>query len=1233
MKNKCLLLLLSITLLLAGCDRKVAHYENLKQLEGGKTFAVPTGTAADQFVLKRFPDARIVYYNTVLDCALAVKGGKADAAVYDKPVLKNIAAKNEGLIVLDELLLPDNYGFAVDKQNTSLKAAMDEVLAKLKSNGTYDDMLVRWFPAKGGPAPMPEISFEGAEGVLLFGTSAYTEPMSYFSSDQKIAGFDIEFAQHIAKHLNKKLEIVNMEFGAMLPALISGKVEMVGAGLSITEERAKSVLFSESYYESGLAALVNLPSESATAQASTAENTKQEWTEIGVLMGSIHESYAIKNYPGKKILAYNSVPDMLMALSTGKVQGAFMDHTSVREVLSANENFGLLQSNLFSVDIAAGFNKKSAELREEFNRFLAEIKADGTYDAMVKRWHEDIGASMPEIANPNPVGEINIGIVSDIGLPFAAKSEGQWRGFDVELGSRFGAWSGKRINWIDMPFGSLLPSLVSGKIDIITASLMITEERQKQIDFSDPYYASGVSIIGIKDQHKTMDENNPMPSDFITSNTVIGVLQGSIHELYAIKKFPESSLQLYNTVPDMLIALNSKKIDVAFMGQSWIKEALASNQSFRFLIKNLYLVDIGAGFHKQSAELRQEFNRFLEEIKASGIHQEMVYRWLEGPAGSKMPAITNPNPSGILKVGISGDNGLPFAARTEEGYIGFDVELVSRFAAWSGKKIEWVDMPFGSLLPSMNGRKIDLITASLAITEERQKQIDFSEPYYATGVSLIGRMDAAEQAASNKMNVLDDIADKKVGIFTGTVHDAFMEKKFPRAQVFRFESTADMMLSLKSGKVDAAMFDLITAGLVLKRNPDLGMLTNDVLDMPLGVGFNKKNPGLLNEFNDFLREIKQDGTYDIMHERWFVNDAEEAVIPDFVQPVSDKKLVAGVSVEDLPYVALMNGKYVGFDIEMIQTFAMRRNYALEIITIEFPALVAALSAGKVDLITDGIAISEERAKQINFSDPYAIFRTAVIAHKKNLAKYKDEKTEVVAVPFFQKVSESFYNNIILEKRYLMILRGLSVTIIISVLSAIAGTFLGGLICFMRMSKNRLLKVFASYFISLIRGTPVLVFLMIIYYVVFASVNINPVIVAVIAFGINFAAYVSEMFRSSIEGIDKGQHEAGIASGFTKIKTFIYIIMPQAMQRVLPVYKGEFISLVKMTSIVGYIAVEDLTKASDIIRSRTFDAFFPLIMAAVIYIIIAWLLTLVLDYAEFNVDPKKRRLSLRKEAKQ
>jgi len=320
----------------------------------------------------------------------------------------------------------------------------------------------------------------------------------------------------------------------------------------------------------------------------------------------------------------------------------------------------------------------------------------------------------------------------------------------------------------------------------------------------------------------------------------------------------------------------------------------------------------------------------------------------------------------------------------------------------------------------------------------------------------------------------------------------------------------------------------------------------------------------------------------------------------------------------------MNGQYVGFDIEMISRFAKRYDYQIEFVQMEFAALIAALAAGKVVMISDGIAISEERQKQIDFSDPYAQFRTAVIISKNRLAGYEGEQ-KITKKTFFQVVSESFYNNIILEKRYQLIIDGLKITIIISILSAIVGTLLGAVVCLMRMAKRKVTVETAKIYITLLRGTPVLVLLMIIYYVVFASVNINPVIVAVIAFGLNFAAYVSEMFRTSIESIDKGQKEAGIASGFTKIQTFGYIILPQALRSVLPVYKGEFISLVKMTSIVGYIAVQDLTKAGDIIRSRTFDAFFPLIMAAVLYLIIAWLLTWALGRIEISVDPKRKRI--------
>ena len=236
-----------------------------------------------------------------------------------------------------------------------------------------------------------------------------------------------------------------------------------------------------------------------------------------------------------------------------------------------------------------------------------------------------------------------------------------------------------------------------------------------------------------------------------------------------------------------------------------------------------------------------------------------------------------------------------------------------------------------------------------------------------------------------------------------------------------------------------------------------------------------------------------------------------------------------------------------------------------------------------------------------------------------------------SIPFVKSLGDSIYNNVILEDRYLLILDGLKTTVLTSIFAVILGTLLGGFICYLRMSRQRVLNLIARAYIAILRGTPVLVFLMLIFYVVFASVDINPVFVAVIAFGMNFAAYVAEMYRTGIESVDKGQTEAGIAMGFTKAKTFLYIVMPQAVRRILPIYKGEVISLVKMTSVVGYIAVQDLTKASDIIRSRTYDAFFPLIMVALLYFVISWLLMLSLGLIEQLTDPKAKKRQVKKVA--
>ena len=209
------------------------------------------------------------------------------------------------------------------------------------------------------------------------------------------------------------------------------------------------------------------------------------------------------------------------------------------------------------------------------------------------------------------------------------------------------------------------------------------------------------------------------------------------------------------------------------------------------------------------------------------------------------------------------------------------------------------------------------------------------------------------------------------------------------------------------------------------------------------------------------------------------------------------------------------------------------------------------------------------------------------------------------------IAESFTNNLITEDRYRMILDGLQVTLLITFCAAIFGTLLGGLVCWMRMSRRKWVSTTAKVYIDIMRGTPVLVLLMLMYYVVMAPVNATGIVVAIVTFALNMAAYVSEMLRTAIEGIDRGQTEAGLALGYTRRQTFFKIVLPQVVKAVMPVYQGEVISMLKGTSIVGYIAVADMTRASDLIRSRTFDAFFPLIVTAIIYFIMAWLIGLLL----------------------
>ncbi|MCF2669114.1 MULTISPECIES: amino acid ABC transporter permease [Lachnospiraceae] len=220
----------------------------------------------------------------------------------------------------------------------------------------------------------------------------------------------------------------------------------------------------------------------------------------------------------------------------------------------------------------------------------------------------------------------------------------------------------------------------------------------------------------------------------------------------------------------------------------------------------------------------------------------------------------------------------------------------------------------------------------------------------------------------------------------------------------------------------------------------------------------------------------------------------------------------------------------------------------------------------------------------------------------------------------QTFQDKFYLNFIKDDRWKYILDGLGVTLRVTFFAVLIGIVLGFLVAVVRSTcdktgKLKILNAICKLYLTVIRGTPVVVQLLIIYFVIFGSMDISKVIVAVMAFGLNSGAYVAEIFRSGIMSVDSGQFEAGRSLGFNYAQTMIYIIMPQAFKNVLPALGNEFIVLLKETSVSGYIALQDLTKGGDIIRSRTYDAFMPLIAVALIYLAMVLIFTKLVNILE------------------
>jgi len=350
-----------------------------------------------------------------------------------------------------------------------------------------------------------------------------------------------------------------------------------------------------------------------------------------------------------------------------------------------------------------------------------------------------------------------------------------------------------------------------------------------------------------------------------------------------------------------------------------------------------------------------------------------------------------------------------------------------------------------------------------------------------------------------------------------------------------------------------------------------------------------------------------------MQERWLNNVPDlDSPMPDIPLSGANGTLRVATSAGSMPFAYMgANNELKGYSIEMIRRFAAFEGIDIVFSEMDFGGMLPYIISGRADIAIADISITEERKLSVSFTDPIYYDQGGIIALKHSGAVAITSGDGLI-----EWLRTGIERNLITENRWKMIVDGLGITLLIALLAQIFGTAFGGFICYILTRKNKIVRSIGDFYCGLVFGIPMVTILFITYYVIFGNTTVSSITIAVIAFALVEGASIAQNLKGAINTIDPVEIEAARSIGFSAFKAFLTVTFPQAVRRALPAYTVGFIGLVKYTAIVGFIAIQDLNRAADIIRSRTFDAYFPLLFTALIYLIVT---TILVQLFKFGVN--------------
>lgn len=476
-----------------------------------------------------------------------------------------------------------------------------------------------------------------------------------------------------------------------------------------------------------------------------------------------------------------------------------------------------------------------------------------------------------------------------------------------------------------------------------------------------------------------------------------------------------------------------------------------------------------------------------------------------------------------------------------------------------------------------------------------------------TALTVLAISCAGDKTPTKEIRSEEDIAGLRISTLTGSCYDMELSGRDDITLV-RFNTETDIINSVAIGAVDACVYDEVVFNADVRKQLGVKIAFHGKDEYPAGFGFRKEDIELRAECDAMLEEMKADGSLDSLCTLWL---SDEGVDPSTLTPPLNNgtekplRITTGCSIAPISF--MVGDTWYGLECELMYRLGQRLNRPVEFKYYDSASYMFSLFGGMSDILTGCLFITPEREETTAFSVPYYYYKPAYFI--------KDtEAANAAKTGIWTRISESFRRSLIVEQRWKYITGGLWETLKITLLSILLGSILGCGICACARSRKRGLKKFAHIYNVIVTGIPMLVLLLIMFYVVLVNTGLGATAIAIVAFSIYFAAASGEVFSNSLASVPHAQTEASLALGFTKAQAFFTVVLPQAVRYGLPFYKRQCIELLKATSIVGYLAIQDLTRAGDIIRSRTFDALLPLLIVTVIYFLLAWLIGLALNLA-------------------